>query len=150
MKDVVVSSHFSSFCVKLDLFFFFLTGCPDVTGAGNHRENPRLHESVPHRAGRRESLIDLASLAITPVEIGLSVIQRPLTAGAAHRRGFQEDPEGGREEEEKGGKEERDQERPSHLPLPLGTIAPPLQRLRRAEAKEIGAHFQSSVGGPTC
>lgn len=77
--------------------------------------------------------------------------QRHLTAGASHRRGFQEDPEGGREEEEKGGEEERNQERPPHLPLPLGTIAPPLQQVsERAEAKKIGAHFQSSVGGPMC
>lgn len=57
MKDAAVSSNFSSYCFKLH---FFLTGCSDVTGAGNNRENSRLHESIPHRARRRESHINLA------------------------------------------------------------------------------------------
>ncbi|CAG01644.1 unnamed protein product, partial [Tetraodon nigroviridis] len=95
----------------------------DVTGAGNHREKSRLHQPVPHRARRR----------------------------ASHRRGVQEDPEGGREEAEEGGEEERNQERPSHLPLPLGTLAPPpLEQVGRAGREEMGAHLQGSVGDPEC
>lgn len=57
MKDAAVSSHFPSYCFKPP---FFLTGRSDVTGAGNNRENSRLHESIPHRARRRESHVHLA------------------------------------------------------------------------------------------
>ncbi|CAG01646.1 unnamed protein product, partial [Tetraodon nigroviridis] len=111
----------------------------DVTGAGNHREKSRLHQ--PYRTERDDvSHASMAPSALAPVQIGLFV-----AAGASHRRGVQEDPEGGREEAEEGGEEERNQERPSHLALPLGTLAPPpLEQVGRAGREEMGAHLQGA------
>lgn len=100
----------------------------------------------PYRTERDGvSHASMAPSALAPVQIGLFV-----AAGASHRRGLQEDPEGGREEAEEGGEEERNQERPSHLPLPLGTLAPPLEQVGRAGREEMGAHLQGSVGDPEC
>lgn len=93
---------------------------------------------------------DVSRISILQFKSGCLSNNAISPAGASHRRSVQEDPEGGREEEEKGGEEKRNQERPSHLPLPLGTIAPLLQQVWRAESKEIGARGQSSLGDPTC